>query len=98
MSLSERLRKGVILFERAGVNIDATKALMVRAATTIDTQAAEIERLRASLDEAVGWFRDYERQHRAKGSPDADAKAETNKQRADFLAQALNPNSGGERE
>jgi hypothetical protein len=58
MSLSERLRDGPLYLESgSAVDDDATQALMDEAATTIDTQAAETERLRASLAEAVGEIR-----------------------------------------
>lgn len=36
--------------------------------------AATITRLREALVQGEAWFLDYERQHRAKGTPDADAK------------------------
>jgi hypothetical protein len=35
---------------------------------------------------AEGWFRDYERQHRAKGTSEGNLKADTNEERAEFLA------------
>ena len=46
---------------------------------------AEIERLRAALATARGWFQDYADGHAAKG--DAD-KAQRNQDRADFCARA----------
>jgi hypothetical protein len=58
MSLSERLREGVIwLGDRPLVT--ATEDLMDEAATTIDTQAAEIERLTMERDEARKQYSDH---------------------------------------
>ena len=44
--------------------------------------AAEVAELREALGRAAGWFRDYERQHRAKGTADAERKADLNAERA----------------
>lgn len=49
----------------------------------------EVERLRAGVAQAEDWFRAYERQHRAKCSAEGDAKAQANKDRADYLAALL---------
>lgn len=40
------------------------------------------------MGEAAIWFRDYERQHLAKGTPEGNDKAETNCLRAEFLEKA----------
>lgn len=42
-----------------------------------------------ALKRAERWFRDYERQHRAKGTSEGNLKADTNEERADFLRAAL---------
>lgn len=42
-----------------------------------------------ALTMAAEWFEDYARQHRAKQTADADAKAETNDERANFLRNTL---------
>lgn len=49
----------------------------------------ERDRLRVAVIKAEAWFRDYERQHRAKGTLDGTLKADTNQERADYLRQAL---------
>lgn len=51
---------------------------------------AEVEKLRAALQNAVGTFRSYARIHRAKNPPDL-AKAEANDAMADELNDALSP-------
>jgi hypothetical protein len=58
------------------------------------TRALEAEAALATLKREVvdglklaeGWFRDYERQHRAKGTSEGNLKADTNEERAEFLA------------
>jgi len=42
-----------------------------------------------ALRNAEVWFGDYERQHLLKGTPDGDAKARTNAERAEVCRQAL---------
>lgn len=67
-------------------------------ADDMDEAASEIVRLREALERAERWFRDYERQHRAKGTLDGNLKADTNEERADYLRSALSPSvsDGGE--
>ena len=43
----------------------------------------------AALQSAREWFRDYARQHRAKGTEDAQYKAHTNDHRADEMDRAM---------
>lgn len=50
---------------------------------------ADRDRMRRALERAEGWFRDYERQHRAKGTLEGNLKADTNEERADYLRAAL---------
>jgi hypothetical protein len=54
---------------------------------------AEVERLRDAVRNARDWFRDYERQHLAKGTPDGNLKADANKRRADEMDAALKETS-----
>lgn len=56
-----------------------------------EAQLGAIERgaLRELLAEAAGRFREYEASHRAKGTPDADAKAERNAEIAGRIEAAL---------
>jgi len=42
-----------------------------------------------ALERAEKWFRDYERQHRAKGTSEGNLKADTNEERADYLRAAI---------
>lgn len=49
----------------------------------------EVERKNEALRKIEGWFRDYARQHRAKGTSDGNLKADTNDERADFARTAL---------
>lgn len=45
--------------------------------------------LREALEKAIQWFREYERQHRAKFTTEGDLKADVNADRAVFLEAAL---------
>lgn len=49
----------------------------------------EVERKNEALRKIESWFRDYARQHRAKGTSDGNLKADTNDERADFARTAL---------
>lgn len=79
----------------------ATEYAEAAAATLEDEQAAhqdtlrlwkaaeaQVATMRARLNEAAGWFRDYERMHREKGTADGVAKAMVNGDRAATLEQA----------
>lgn len=44
---------------------------------------------RGKLENAAKWFRDYERQHRAKATQEGDLKADVNGDRATFLEEAI---------
>lgn len=59
------------------------------AAESLNRQMAE------ALEKAGGWFADYERQHRAKGTTEANLKADTNEERAAFCRAALAPREEG---
>lgn len=41
------------------------------------------------LKQAIGWFKDYAQNHFAKGTPEADAKGQTNLERAQHIQDAL---------
>jgi len=43
----------------------------------------------SALEAAAKWFDDYERQHRAKLTPEGNLKADTNAERAAYLRAAL---------
>jgi hypothetical protein len=60
--------------------------LSTAAAVALATLKAEVVGV---VSQAEGWFLDYERQHRAKGTPDADAKADANRDRAATLTALL---------
>jgi hypothetical protein len=63
--------------------------------TPTDEQGAMV---REALTKAAGWFRDYQRQHKAKGTSEGDVKAATNAARAimcESVLLALNPLSKG---
>ena len=57
------------------------------------TQAGALKRDNARMAEmltfAAAWFRDYERQHRAKGTEDGALKADTNAERASACEQTI---------
>ena len=42
-----------------------------------------------AMEKAATWFRDYERQHRAKLTADGTMKADTNAERAAYLEAAI---------
>lgn len=56
-----------------------------------DARDGEIERLRNTMMLAACQFSKYERQHRVKGTLDADAKANTNRRFAEMCWAAISP-------
>lgn len=56
---------------------------------------AEAARLREAVTRAAAQFSYYEQQHRAKGTADADAKADTNRDMAAMLRAALGETTDG---
>ena len=56
---------------------------------------AEAARLREAVTRAAAQFDYYEQQHRAKGTSDADAKADTNRDMAAMLRAALGETTDG---
>jgi predicted HAD superfamily Cof-like phosphohydrolase len=52
-------------------------------------QSPDLEKLRYAVDRSAEQFEYYEQQHKAKETPEADAKAEVNRQLADMCRKAL---------
>ena len=50
---------------------------------------ARMDRLQSALQKAIGWFEEYAKLHRAKGTHDGDLKARVNQERADELRAEL---------
>jgi hypothetical protein len=66
---------------------------MLEALEAAERQLGEV---REGMRKAEAWFRDYARQHRFKGTVDGNVKAQTNEERADFLAALSSLPCGGD--
>jgi len=81
--------KGPVIVLEEGMKLEAmSHALVNREADLLDANNRAHERnvrLSSAIMAAVIQFRFYEAQHRAKGTPEADAKAEVNRQLAEQL-------------
>jgi len=75
--------------------VERDGAALLRVTAERDAARAEAARLREAVTRAAAQFSYYEQQHRAKGTADADAKADTNRDMAAMLRAALGETTDG---
>lgn len=69
--------------------MDKKERQRATAASLASEEQSRIERLEEVVREAIDTFEFYEQNHRAKGTPESDKKADRNREMADKLIAAL---------